>query len=332
MRKSLVLLMLGMLAIACVACQKEEMQEVQTSVAVAEQKSETQAETEKKSEAEEESDTQESTSEEHSGTGEDEEKDEANPKALELFRKLIQESRGDELTQEENDLFVAGAVQIENSAFLGEWNRTEVRMGNEGNLIITENADQSVIASGDFFAYGNSGYIWEAPCLFLNDVSLVILDEEGSATYLLQLNADGMQVSQYGFGCMGAGAFGYGKFVKGAPVYTDAFEIQETFTAEELAAVEALMQVNGLDYEEYFINAISGSYGPIITPMPADLENGSHVDGRLIEAYAPHGLTRNLVMYIDNNGDIYMTSSYNFSDAPEYYTTNLSQTYMPAGE
>ncbi len=221
-----------------------------------------------------------------------------------------------------------GASECTGDSFIGTWNRTFVTMGQEADITIEKADDNTCTINGWFDHYGNTGDIVDLTGYFLTENMMYAEDEEWDAVYLFKVTADSMEVKQIGFGCMGAGCSANGTYVTGDPEYLNAHDIEFAFTEDELDAIKELLEQNGLDYNEYFEDAILLGYFET-SQGEATFDDGEVVSGRWFTSVAPHGCTRNLNLFISDDGKIYLESGFNYPDDTEFYTTDENVTTMP---
>lgn len=249
--------------------------------------------------------------------------------AIDLFDELFRGSIT-EVDDSQIETLKNGSSKCDNTKFIGTWNRTYVDMGEDADIRIEENQeDDTCLINGYFDHYGNCGSMDDLIGYFLTDNMMFAVDEESDNTlYMFKLTGDSMEVDQIGFGCMGGGASAVGTYVTSEPEYLNEHDIDFAFTSDELSSIKNLIDENGLDYDEYFENAIL--YGYFETSSgDAVFEDGTQVSGRWFTAVAPHGITRNLNLFISGDGKIYLESGYNPMDETEFYTTDENATSMP---
>jgi hypothetical protein len=221
-----------------------------------------------------------------------------------------------------------GVSDIDNSKFIGTWNRTYVAMGVDGYVEIEEVSKSTCLVNGSFDHYGNCGDIDNITGYYLSENTMFAVDEEFDAVYFFKISGESMEIAQRGFGCMGGGVSANGTYVTTEPEYINEHDIEFAFTEDELTAINKLLSDNGLDYEEYFETPIL--YGIFETSIgEAVFGDGTTMSGRWFTSVAPHGVTRNLNLFISDDGNIYLESGWNASDEAEFYTTDENASSMP---
>lgn len=234
------------------------------------------------------------------------------------------------LSEDEMELLYDSVVEVEDSDLIGEWNRTDCHMGTEGSIEIEEVDSKTVHVTGYFDHYGNSGDL-DADGYYISPNQIFVHDQEFDAVFILQMPDDDHElcVTQHGLGCMGAGATANGIYTQDEPVYNNANDIIDSFSEDELEIITDLLEEESLDYEEYFENAIL--YGTFeIAYASAAFDDETQKDGVWYEAVAPHGYTRNLLIFSSEDGEIYLESSMNgSSESMIFMTSDSSVTQMP---
>lgn len=234
------------------------------------------------------------------------------------------------LSEDEMELLYDSVVEVEDSDLIGEWNRTDCHMGTEGSIEIEEVDSKTVHVTGYFDHYGNSGDL-DADGYYISPNQIFVHDQEFDAVFILQMPDDDNElwVTQHGIGCMGVGATANGIYTQDEPVYNNANDITDNFSEDELEIITDLLDEESLDYEEYFEDAIL--YGSFeIDYDSAAFEDGTEKDGVWYEAFAPHGYTKNLLIFSSEDGEIYMESSMNgSSESMIFMTSDSSVTQMP---
>ena len=253
--------------------------------------------------------------------------------AMDLFDELMADPGTEELSEDQIETLKNGASECKGDNFIGTWNRTFVSMGMDADITIEEGDDNTCIVNGYFDHYGNMGSIDEATGYFLSENMMFAIDESCSTVFLFKVAGDSMEVRQKGFGCMGMGASSIGTYVMGDPEYLNAYDIDFAFTEDELSAIKELIDENGLDYTEYFEDAILLGYFST-TEGEATFDDGTVKTGRWFVSVAPHGCTRNLNLFISDDANIYFESGFNNyeDDELEFYTTDQSVSAMPVNE
>lgn len=234
------------------------------------------------------------------------------------------------LSEDEMELLYDSVVEVEDSDLIGTWNRTDCHMGTDASIEIEEVDSKTVHVTGYFDHYGNSGDL-DADGYYISSNQIFVHDQEFDAVFILQIPYDDNElcVTQHGLGCMGAGATANGIYTQDEPVYNNANDITDNFSEEELETITDLLDEESLDYEEYFEEAIL--YGTFeIDYDLAAFEDGTEKDGVWYEAFAPHGYTKNLLIFSSEDGEIYMESSMNgSSESMIFMTSDSSVTQMP---
>ena len=234
------------------------------------------------------------------------------------------------LSEDEMELLYDSVVEVEDSDLIGEWNRTDCHMGTDASIEIEEVDSKTVHVTGYFDHYGNSGDL-DADGYYISPNQIFVHDQEFDAVFILQIPDDDHElcVTQHGLGCMGAGATANGIYTQDEPVYNNADDITDSFSEDELEIITDLLDEESLDYEEYFENAILYGYFEIDYDSAA-FEDGTEKDGVWYEAVAPHGYTRNILIFSSEDGEIYMESSMNgSSESIIFMTSDSSVTQMP---
>lgn len=134
-----------------------------------------------------------------------------------------------------------GVSDIDNSKFIGTWNRTYVAMGVDGYVEIEEVSKSTCLVNGSFDHYGNLGDIDNITGYYLSENTMFAVDEEFDAVYLFKISGESMEIAQRGFGCMGGGVSANGTYVTTEPEYINEHDIEFAFTEDELAAINKLV-------------------------------------------------------------------------------------------
>lgn len=248
--------------------------------------------------------------------------------AADLFEELFNDP-SIEVDDSNLNILKNGVSDIDNNKFIGTWNRTYVSMGADGYVEIKEASKSTCLVNGGFDHYGNTGDIDNITGYYLSENTMFAIDEEYNTVYLFRISGESMEIAQRGFGCMGAGVSADGTYVTTEPEYLNEHDIEFAFTEDELTAINKLFSDNGLDYEEYFETPIL--YGIFETSIgEAVFDDGTTMSGRWFTAVAPHGVTRNLNLFISDDGSIYLESGWNSSDETEFYTTDENASSMPS--
>lgn len=248
-----------------------------------------------------------------------------------LFDELITDPDSSELDESQLETLQKGISDCKDNKFIGSWERTYVAMGMSATITIEAMSDNSCVINGDFLHYGNTGTIKNVTGYYLSANMMYAVDEECNTVYLFKVSDESMDVRQKGFGCMGGNVTSNGTYVTGKPEYINEYDIEFAFTEDELTAIKELLDQNSLDYEEYFETAIL--YGIFETSQGnAVFDDGSLVSGRWFTSYAPHGFTRNLNLFISDDGAIYFESGYNPHQYTTFITTDSNASSMPSKE
>lgn len=248
-----------------------------------------------------------------------------------LLQKLLAESDDEMPSDTDIQLLKSAQVAVLEDNFTGKWSRTNCLTGMFATVNITKDTDNTASVNGFFYHYGNVGNVNVSDAFYLNDNCLVVVDEDSETLYLLTIDGDTMTVTQHGDGNMGQDVTGAGEYTLGDPVYTNANDIEDNFTDEEIEAIKALLEEGGLDYTDFFENTVL--YGILtVTESEATFEDGSVQKGTWYEAIAPHGFTYDSIIFIAEDGEIYFESTMNGISEYYFLTTNDAVSDMPVKE
>ena len=242
-------------------------------------------------------------------------------------------------------LYYYASPQRDAVDFTGEWNRTNVPTYYYGHMDISNQDETGFQVVGDCMWFSHSGVIEGKAYFVTKDIAVYrfyneYASEDNYQGYgneyeyiVFEKTANGLFVYATGSGgAIGAGAncFVEGEYVSGDPVYTNANILKETYTDEQLAAIEKL--VGDELYEDIFV--ITTENGQIECKS-CQLEDESL--GTFYSAYIPGIADYNYYsLIICDNGDIYCeigpdgefyTNVDNAAEMPEYEYVEVHMSY-----
>ena len=241
---------------------------------------------------------------------------------------------GEEIFEDDMKVLAENAMECDDCALFGQWNRTGCVMGLSGNISILS-ADGEILAEGDFDHYGNMGSIENGKGYLISDSKLFITDGYSDAVFFCMLKDDELYVKQQGLGSMGMSVTADGCYIKGEPEYTNANFISDLFSEEnikdqKLAAIKDLLASYSLDYKECFEDAINYGWVDYEEDTTGIFEDGSCVTGMYIYAQAPHGFTKNVEVYVSKDDNVYLKSWSNYEDTVVFATNDKEHAEMPS--
>lgn len=222
-----------------------------------------------------------------------------------------------EATETEGDL---------NPEFEDLWSRTNVDCSLWAQINISEVNGNSMHVTGTFQYYYHLGDI-DAYAYFISENEAVIsqqdLDPAADPGFIyLTLNGDTLTVTSADwFWGMGEGVTVDGEFTNGNPAYTNATVLEDTFSEDELADIQEIIDDDNTYENNFRIPTVIG----IVTNEEVLLTNGT--SARHISCTVPTDsagydilITANGKIYLDiNDGEIYTNDpSFTGEELPEF--------------
>lgn len=210
--------------------------------------------------------------------------------------------------------------------FCGQWHRTNIHTGLDGQLAITDQTGERFSFEMDCCYFFHTGFLSGEAWLVTPNVAVAKIDDDfsGDAQYVAFVYSDGV-LTVYATGTdwelgLGNRVSVTGEYGIGEPVYTNAGQFDEYFAGEVDAFMREKLSGNGNGYGEYFYFPAEWGY---LNDNAAMLADG--IRARYLIVYMPTAGSYEFEILVTEDGRIYA----NLNPAIGFLTNDDSAEAMP---